>query len=392
VDDILARYPEHSDELRPILQGAQFARKMSPAGPSHSAMLKGRTKVLQHAARLREKRTVSRRMPVIPLFQRFALTFSILLMLLGSGTGLVSASSGALPGDNLYSVKRTWEDLRLALVKDLSQRVVLENEFEQTRLHEAGELLSLGREAEITIAGLVSEQGGAFMISGLPVLVTADTQGALVSGDLVMASGQTAQNGEIVLYTIEVLPPGSMVPLGIQVKDDLDREHNGFHLSGFISSMSDTFVVVNGNMIYLQSTEIKGNIFIGQLVDVEGYYSDDGSFIAVEIEVEHEGGDEEDTNSGTSSSDDQADVEDISSENDNNSLINGDNSGDPSGENDPCAISTVDPFNTTSGSQNLCGDSSQDNTSESDSGSSSGEDSGSDDKDNSGSNDNSSDD
>ena len=140
-----------------------------------------------------------------------------------SGTGLVSASSTALPGENLYPVKRTWEDVRLFFVLDPSIRMVRENQYEQERLHEATELLAEGRHEEISFAGVVTEQNGQFYISNLPVILTSETKGVLENGATVMAVGGTNAQGYVILATVETLPSGSMVPLGQPIKVRLWR-------------------------------------------------------------------------------------------------------------------------------------------------------------------------
>jgi hypothetical protein len=50
------------------------------------------------------------------MIRRFAFALVLTLVFFFSGTGLVRASSSTLPGDNLYGVKRTWEDVRLLFV------------------------------------------------------------------------------------------------------------------------------------------------------------------------------------------------------------------------------------------------------------------------------------
>ena len=132
MDSALARYPEFKEELRPILEASVHARALGVPRPSPQAMRRGRVKLLQRAAEMREAKASSRRR-VIPGFQRYALSLAMAALFLLSGTGLVRASSSALPGENLYPVKRTWEGMRLLLVFDADLRETLEVEFENER-------------------------------------------------------------------------------------------------------------------------------------------------------------------------------------------------------------------------------------------------------------------
>ncbi len=324
LEETLVQFPDVADELRIMLKAGQRLRASSAAMPSQQAMMQGRTKVLQRAAHLREQKLVSRR-PMLSLFQRFSLTFSVLTVLLASGTGLVSASSGALPGQNLYSVKRTWEDVRLLFVTDQFARIVLENEYEQERLHEANELLAEGLFAEVRLEGVVLEQNGKFFISGLPVLVTAETKGSLSNGIMVIATGSTNEDGLVVLSSIELLPPGSIVPLGKALKAESD-EHDGFHIEGHILLMQGNTITINHQLVYLENTTINGNLTIGLEVEVEGYFSSDGRFVATKIELEDS---DEGTTGGNNGNDDIEDdsIDHSGSSTDDNSGSGSSNSG-----------------------------------------------------------------
>ncbi|MCL4269658.1 MAG: hypothetical protein KJZ72_08935, partial [Anaerolineales bacterium] len=132
IESVLLRYPDLADELRPILKTAVKARKMSAPEPAPEVVQRGRARVLQHAAELREVKFAPRRRG-IPVFQRLALSFALLLFLLVSGTGILSASASALPGERLYSVKRGWEKVRLFFIFDSEARELLADEFENER-------------------------------------------------------------------------------------------------------------------------------------------------------------------------------------------------------------------------------------------------------------------
>src|SRR5687767_5460813 len=125
LETILSRYPALAEELRPILEGSVHARSMAIAAPAPEAMRRNRAKVLQHAAQMREAKSQSSQRVWFASLRRVAVTLAVVLALFVSGTSLVRAASTTLPGDNLYPVKRTWEDVLILFTFDLQDRAAL---------------------------------------------------------------------------------------------------------------------------------------------------------------------------------------------------------------------------------------------------------------------------
>jgi hypothetical protein len=162
----LSFYPELRAELEPLLRAVQAARGPAYADFPEEVRRRGRSRFLQRAAQIREGRAAPSSRP-ISFLPRTAITLAVVVVLVLSSTGLVSASSGALPGDQLYGVKRSWEDLRLLLVVQPQQRYLLESEFDQERLNEIGGLLARRRAESISFAGLVMRKNdGTWVVSG----------------------------------------------------------------------------------------------------------------------------------------------------------------------------------------------------------------------------------
>jgi hypothetical protein len=163
-------------------------------------------------------------------FPRLATSLVIALIFLLGGTGLVRASNGALPGDNLYSVKRTWEDVRLTLSFDPEIREELETEFEGERLHEVDELLGEGRHETIKFAGQVTEQNGdQWLVSGIPVQITPDSNlpGELIEvGDSIIVEGRTNNQGFVEAGRVEILGSGISLPPYVPTKIEGSEENN----------------------------------------------------------------------------------------------------------------------------------------------------------------------
>lgn len=348
MNSVLARYPEHAAELQLILQASIHARSMQVSEPSADAVRRGRAKLSQRAAELREEKIAPMRKParrVIPAFQRWAMTLSLTATLLVSGTGLVGASSNALPGENLYPVKRTWEDMRLFFTFDTNQREYLESEFESERLHEVNELIAEGRHETIQFAGVFMDVNGKAYVSGVPVVITINTHlpaEVIQTGSSVLVTGHTNADGFVELETMALLPAGAVVPIGNPVEveveaaesttdgnlDNSARATSGpgveaqdgqtiqqtnshsssFKLDGVVISLSNDAIQINNQWIYLDAnTIIEGQIKPGVQVEVEGYYDKSGRFIVAKIKVEYsksgDGSGSDDSGSGGGSDD-----------------------------------------------------------------------------------------
>lgn len=229
LETVLFRYPDLADELRPILEGSISARSMAIAAPSAEVVRRNRAKVLQHAANLRETRSSSRRILLVSL-RRVAVTLVIVAALFISGTSLVHAASTTLPGDNLYPVKRTWEDVLLLFTFNVQQRDTLEVEHENERLNEMRELFAVGRSAEVEFAGTVTSQNGnEWIVAGFPVVVSPQTElrnGPIAVGSAVSVKGRTQPNGTVLAEKIELLPPGAILPNESEIEEE---NHEGIN-------------------------------------------------------------------------------------------------------------------------------------------------------------------
>ncbi len=343
METVIARYPNLAGELRPILETSMKARTMSNVEPSPEAIRRGRARVMQRAAEMRESRVAPRKR-VIPAFQRLALSFTLAAFLLLSSTGLLSASASALPGENLYPVKRTWEGLRLLLIFDQQARTLLEDQFEYERLHEVNELLTEGRDETIQFAGVFMRVNGVTYVSGVPVTLPAKMQ-LPASGAPVVLTGQTNAQGVVEIVSLDLLPDGSVVPVGDPVAMEVESNENSndsgdsnnsndndeapvptpqnYAMEGTLQAISSTTLMVNDLTIYPDNAKIEGELCIGARVEVEGYFHTDGRFIVTKVDVKGScstNGSNNDNSNGSSSS--------------NNDSGGGNDNGDDHGGND----------------------------------------------------------
>lgn len=225
IDTVLSRYPDLANELRPILETSVSARHMAAPAPSAEAVRRNRAKVLQHAAQMRAAKARSSQQLWFASLRRVAVTLTVVAALFVSGTTLVRAASTTLPGDNLYPVKRTWEDVLVLFTFNLQQRDALEVEHENERLHELQDLFAEKRSVEVEFTGLVTSQNGTeWVVSGVPVVVSAQTEiqdQGIVVGSAVQVKGQTQGNGAVSAEKIELLPAGAKLP---DLKDEPEFE------------------------------------------------------------------------------------------------------------------------------------------------------------------------
>lgn len=381
VDTVLFRYPELADELRPILDASVKARGMAMSAPSQDVVRRNRAKLLQHAAQLREAKaaSASRRIWSVPL-RRALVSLMVIAVLFVSSTGLVRASSNTLPGDNLYPVKRTWEDVSLFFTFNPEQRQILELEHENERLDELQELFAEGRSAEVDFAGYVTRQTRTeWRVSGITVFISSETEfpvQTVAIGAAVRVHGRI-ENGGVVAAQIELLPSGSRLPEGNDNELEFEGEDHedvapevedeagtgtvaepviiptvnptlkkptptvkseDITLEGTVTSIQNGLIVVNGIVMDIQfAEEIKGIPLVGITANAEGYYDASGIFIVTKIEFKNTNVNSGSSNNNTNDDDSRVDDnsnsnDDDSHDDDNNNNNNESNSGSGGGD------------------------------------------------------------
>ena len=376
LETILFRYPEHADELRPILETSVLARELAAPDPEADVMRRGRAKVLGQAAQMRESQArPASRLWTVPL-RRALVSLAVIGVLFAGSTGLVRAASTTLPGDNLYPVKRTWEDVRVLLTLDTRAREALEVEHENERLEELNELFAEGRSAEVDFAGIVESQNGdTWLVANVPVRITAQTDMRaypVVTGDAVRVRGITQPDGTVLAERVDMLNQGHPLPdlddddppvieqespeaeneageeNSNQGPEDESNERDGNESpepesgseessrEGTVDSINGNILIVNGQPMNISGAEIKGTPRLGADVKVEGYFNAAGVFIVTKIEFL-----DGDSGSENSSDDHRSDDNDGGGEGDNgnaddneNSDSSDDNNDDPSNDND----------------------------------------------------------
>jgi hypothetical protein len=227
IEEILEEHGRFAHQLEPLLKAAYTAWAL-PKPDHQSSLREGRNRLMAEADRLTTsgvflkngtKSTsprysgqwfenirnllVGKENTEMKLLPRLAL-YGVLTVLI-AGFFTVNASASSLPGDPLYGVKLSLEELRLALAFDDDYRDELEDEFEEERLDEVQALLGEGREEDVEFWGLIeSKSNGSWVINGITVIVDIQTEiyGDLEIGDLVKVEALTQPDGSLLALEI----------------------------------------------------------------------------------------------------------------------------------------------------------------------------------------------
>lgn len=377
VEAVLLGYPEFAEELRPILETAVKAKSIAASAPAPDVIRRNRAKVLQRAAQLRAAKAQPSHSIWSVFLRRSLVSLAVVATLFIGGTSLVRASSTTLPGDNLYPVKRTWEDVQVLLTFDVNAREALEVKHENERLEELTELFARRRSVRVDFVGLVTRQNGdLWRVAGIPVVLPAqaDVRGSVAVGDAVRVRGLTQVDGSVLAERVELLGTGVPLP---DVEDDLpdhaqensdDENENGdsnsgagsgnessessdgtsqpeeISLEGTVDSINGNILIVDGQTMDVTNAEIKGEPAVGRRVKAEGYYDVNGVFIVTKIEFfqSNSGSDDNDSDSNDNSDDENGNDNGNSNDNDDddhgggntNDNDNDDNSGPGGGGDD----------------------------------------------------------
>ena len=212
IAQILARYPTDATLLRPMLETA-VALPALALEPSASAQIRSRRAFLNRAADMRP----TARRGFLGLTLRMGLTLTTILLAIGVASGgTVAASSTALPGEPLYSLKRAAEQVRIVLARD---KEPVRQSIAQRRRDEIESLIAEDRSANVEFSGAISARSGDMLrVADLAVQMNADTRvdGTLYVGALVSVTGRLV-GGTVHATMVVVMPGGAPAPTPIHV-------------------------------------------------------------------------------------------------------------------------------------------------------------------------------
>jgi len=213
IGQILARFPEDAEALRPMLDSAIILSQFAPQ-PSLAAQARSRQEFLAQAAAL--KAAPARRSPLLRM-RAWLLPLAAMAMVILFSAGLVAASSSAVPGAPLYGAKRFVEKVQLWLVTDPGSEEGLNDLFGLERIREIRLLLESGGVADVEFEGLVQQIGpNEWTIAGVATRLDDETKinGVPEEGATVHVMAHV-DGGTLVASSITILSspsPESLLP------------------------------------------------------------------------------------------------------------------------------------------------------------------------------------
>ena len=142
------------------------------------------------------------------------LVAALLVMLVAMSVGTIAVSAHALPGDLLYPIKRTVEQVGLAVIQDESRQMQYRNQLAERRRAEALRILELKRQVSLQFDGVLrSVDDEGWTVGDVPVQLDpwALEAAGLNPGDVVEVNG-LATDGELRVLEIRGQEPQQSHP------------------------------------------------------------------------------------------------------------------------------------------------------------------------------------
>jgi hypothetical protein len=151
IDDALAEFPSYADSLRPELETALRVANQQQAFSARPGFISSSRKHLMQQIQQapRKKGNSWFRAFQRPVY-RLAFTLLMVFTIVLSSTGIASAS--ALPGENMYTVKLSWENTRLNLTRDMEKEAQLHLRYADKRVGDVVSLVDRASYAHLTQA------------------------------------------------------------------------------------------------------------------------------------------------------------------------------------------------------------------------------------------------
>ena len=227
IADCLARFPDDGPALEPLLLTISGVRNQRIPVPARAAdvALRSRDAYMARVFAMQPRRAAVA--APLPWWQKLlggatfgaprtrpVGLFAILLIVIISGivfSGSVTLAASALPGDFLYGVKTTSENVRVALTLNEETRDELRAAYGQRRVDEAKAVVERRRPVDnLILQGTIeSFDAQQWVVSGLRILLDANSkvQGIVERGGQVDALIRAPGDGTLVLVSASVAPP-----------------------------------------------------------------------------------------------------------------------------------------------------------------------------------------
>jgi hypothetical protein len=301
-EECLARHPDLRDELRPLLEiAARMPSAEVTPSPEFVQRARNRLREVTRPSMDDKPGPVDRLNWLRPLASRPRLALAsaliVLVLILGAGSTAVYASQGSLPGDALYGVKTTVEDVKLALTRSHEARASTHLDLAGRRTEEVlaqsasgryistKALESIGQETDDAIKEMaeMKPQDTKMLVGRLSEsTITQQTELQLILGrasedakPAVKRALDTAHRGNVVAQTAYG-SPGFLSLRPSVFDEELDEEH--FALSGTFTGVEGEDWNVGGLLVKRVNTTLETPT-VGNGVRIEGLVDDDQTFI-----------------------------------------------------------------------------------------------------------------
>lgn len=265
VREVLERYPQWADDLRPRLEAARAAQALGETLQVPQATIaRGRARFLKQIY----QPSPPRPQPSLKRLTWLRASLATVLVLMFAFSGVVFASAEALPGEALHPIKLAVEQMRLRLARDLDQRLALEAEFDRERLQETRTVLDRQRAGQVTLVGVLTQTAPeTWQVDDIPVMVSPAlaSLGQTFVGFQVVAVGVVQLDGGVLVETLSL------------------RE---FQLTGPLESFtSEQWVIDEVTVALAPETIVQGIPVVGQPVSAQAVRRADGLLLARRLEV-----------------------------------------------------------------------------------------------------------
>jgi hypothetical protein len=266
LEDLLAANPELEADLSHLLETAQIASREASREIAPEVINRSRTRVLSQGIQLQQRNRTG--LGFLRRTHRLAIALVTAFVILLSGGGLAAGSAQALPGDQLYPVKRAAENLRLSLAVTLKDHQAVEDRYQARRVDEVEQLLRLGRSAFVEFHGRVnSRDGERWDIGGIKV----------------RQNPQTILIGQI-FHGLSVEVEGVTLPEGWVLASEIHLQTFGF--IGYVESISPDVWQIAGRTVQItDQTRSDPGIQVGDWVVVSVLSDDFGNLSALIIDI-----------------------------------------------------------------------------------------------------------
>lgn len=229
LEDVLKEYPEQAEGLRGLLAISLSLGQVRIPQPSHAAVRLARRRMLAAyrdgasgerntipVSSARPARYTGRKQgwlnrifnlkeePNMKFAIRVAATLALILVF--GSVITVSAAADSLPGEPLYGVKRSWEQVRFSFTTQPQARQSLEENYSLIRQQEIQTLLRQGRQAAVDYSGILQSAGPQeWIVGGLEFQVSPNTSivGNPLPGDRVTVNALVEAGGILLAQQIQ---------------------------------------------------------------------------------------------------------------------------------------------------------------------------------------------